>query len=83
MVQVLNTIPVHGLYHVTEAVRAALEAGHTSGEHVLNLISRLRSPQPVSLDAGVGPPLCEVPVANVARYDALRISTVMGASHDQ
>ena len=83
MVQVLNTIPVHGLYHVTEAVRAALEAGHTSGEHVLNLISRLRSPQTVSLDAGAGPPLREVPVANVARYDAMRISTIAEVRHDQ
>lgn len=83
MVQVLNTIPVHGLYHVTEAVRAALEAGHTSGDHVLNLISRLRSPEPEVLDSSAGPPLREVPVANVARYDALRISTVTEVRHDQ
>ena len=80
MVQVLNTIPVHGLYHVTEAVRAALDAGHTTGEHVLNLISRLKSPQPEVLDHSAGPALREAPVANVARYDALRL---MEVGHDQ
>ena len=82
MVQVLNTIPVHGLYHVTEAVRAALEAGHTSGEHVLNLISRLKSPVPEALQEGAGSPLREAPVANVARYDTLRLTTVMEVRHD-
>jgi len=83
MVQVLNTIPVHGLYHVTEAVRAALEAGYASGEHVLNTISRSRSPLPETLDAAAGPSLREAPVANVARYDALRLPTVTEVSHDQ
>ena len=73
MVQVLITIPQHGLYHVTEAVRSALDAGHTSGEHVLNLISRLNAPEPELLDATAGPSLREAPVANVARYDAMRL----------
>jgi hypothetical protein len=80
MVQVLTTIPVHGLYHVTEAVRAALEAGHTSGEHVLNLISRLGSPEPERLTVETAPRLREAPIANVARYDALRPA---GVHHDQ
>jgi transposase len=80
MVQVLTTIPVHGLYHVTEAVRAALDAGHSSGEHVLNLISRLGSPEPERLTIETGLRLREVPVANVARYDTLRPAEVR---HDQ
>ena len=74
MVQVLTTIPQHGLYHVTEAVRSALVAGHTSGEHVLNLISRLNAPEPELLDTTAGPTLREAPVANVARYDAMRLN---------
>jgi len=82
MVQVLCTIPVYGLEAVTEAVRRALEAGHTSGEHVLNLISRLESPLPEPL-APVGiPTLREAPVANVARYDQLRVVT-LEVHHDE
>ena len=72
MVQVLAAIPVHGLDVVIEAVCQALEAGRPSGEHVLNVLSRLKSPpQP---DPGVMescPALRDEPVANVARYDEL------------
>jgi len=82
MVQVLSTIPIHGLEPVTEAVRAALEAGHTSGEHVLNLISRLQSPVPEPVSPPAGLTLREVPLANVERYDELR-TFVMEVSHDQ
>lgn len=82
MVQVLGAIPVHGLDAVTEAVRRALEAGHTSGEHVLNMLSRLHSPPLEVLHESAGPPLQEAPVANVARYDELRGPQAEETHHD-
>jgi transposase len=78
MVQVLAAIPRAGLTAVTEAVERALAAGHPSGEHVLNLLSRLQSPQPETLHDGAGPPLTEAPMANVARYDELRAGVAGG-----
>ena len=78
MVQVLSAIPREGLHAVTEAVERALDAGHPSGEHVLNLLSRLPSPRPATLHEGVGPPLTEAPRANVARYDELRVGVPGG-----
>jgi transposase len=82
MVQVLSTIPIPGVELVVEAVQRALESGFTSGEHVLNLISRLGSPSPDALDATAGPPLREVPIANVTRYDALRLPAIAEVNHD-
>jgi len=52
MVQVLAMIPRTGLQAVTEAVARALSAGHPSGEHVLNLLSRLQSPSSTTLHEG-------------------------------
>lgn len=81
MVQVLSAIPVHGLPAVLEAVGAALAAGRATGEHVLNVLSRLQSPpDPGPLDAG--PRLHEEPKANVARYDQLRTADLGEVSHD-
>lgn len=42
MAQVLSSIPLHGLDSVPVAVECALESGRPSGEHVLNVLGRLR-----------------------------------------
>jgi hypothetical protein len=42
MAQVLAAIPVHGLDAVLVAVELALESGRPSGEHVLNVLARLK-----------------------------------------
>ncbi len=73
MVQVLAAIPRRGLHAVTEAVEIALQAGVVSGEHVLNALSRLPTASAQTLLENAGPPLVEAPVANVARYDELRV----------
>jgi hypothetical protein len=52
----------------------ALEAGKPSGEHVLNVLARLKAPAEVgSLEAASTPlKLAVEPLANVQRYDRLR-----------
>jgi len=74
MAQVLAAVPVHGLEAVLVAAEIALESGRPSGEHVLNVLARLKSPS--------GPPhadvtatalaLTEQPAADVDRYERLR-----------
>jgi len=44
MAHVLAVVPVHGLEAVLVAAELALEAGKPSGEHVLNVLARLKSP---------------------------------------
>lgn len=71
MAQVLAAIPIHGLDAVQVAASLALEVGRVSGEHVLNVLARLRSPVPApTIEAAFT--LTEEPQANVARYDELR-----------
>jgi len=72
MAQVLSAIPVHGLEEVLVAVELALESGHPSEEHVLNVLSRLKSPTPP--ETALSSPLnLEIePVADVSRYETLR-----------
>ena len=85
MAQVLAAVPMHGLEAVLVAVELALEAGKPSGEHVLNVLARLKGSGPVanlnqalaaeleSLGAQGWPlQLQEEPQADVARYDGLR-----------
>jgi transposase len=70
MAQVLAAIPIHGLEAVQIAASLALELGRVSGEHVLNVLARLKSPVPVpTIEAAFT--LTEEPQANVARYDEL------------
>ncbi|MDB5800592.1 MAG: integrase core domain protein [Rhodocyclales bacterium] len=72
MADVLAAIPHHGLEAVLVAVELALEAGRPSGEHVLNVLARLKQPAALPLD--VSPiALSEEPMANVHRYDHLRV----------
>ena len=74
MAQVLAAVPVHGLEAVLVAVEVALESGRPSGEHVLNVLARLKSPPgPLLADVpGVRLALTEEPVADVDRYERLR-----------
>jgi hypothetical protein len=74
MAQVLAAVPVHGLDAVLLAAELALEAGKPSGEHVLNVLARLKAPgDSVALEAASTPlKLAVEPLANVQRYDRLR-----------
>jgi transposase len=74
MAQVLAAVPVHGLDAVLVAAELALEAGKPSGEHVLNVLARLKAPaEPAGLEAASTPlKLTVEPLANVQRYDRLR-----------
>jgi transposase len=72
MAQVLAAIPLHGLEAVVVAAGLALEAGRVSGEHVLNVLARLKAPaMPTPSVLDIPLLLTEEPAANVARYDAL------------
>lgn len=72
MAQVLSAVPVHGVEAVQVAIELALESGHVSGEHVLNILARLKAPtvpmEPLRLPVLR---LYEEPEANVQRYDRL------------
>jgi hypothetical protein len=71
MAQVLSAIPLHGLEAVRVAVELALETGHPSGEHVLNVLARLQSGQAMAkVETAIT--LSEEPQADVERYDRLR-----------
>ena len=72
MAQVLAAVPVHGLEAVLVAVELALEAGRPSGEHVLNVLARLKGGIHPRLESPPGLQLQQEPEANVQRYDALR-----------
>ena len=73
MAQVLAAVPVHGLEAVLVAVEVALESGRPSGEHVLNVLARLKSPAVPAASLAVAPlTLAEEPQADVDRYERLR-----------
>ncbi len=76
MAQILSTIPIQGLETVLVAVELALESGRPSGEHVMNILARLKSAP--SQDNILNPPvlISEEPAANVSRYERLRASDV-------
>jgi transposase len=72
MVEVLAAIPTHGLEAVVIAAELALESGRPSGEHVLNVLARLKSPERPPSEIEVELALNEEPQANMQRYDHLR-----------
>ncbi len=74
MAQVLAAVPVHGLEAVVVAAELALEAGKPSGEHVLNVLARLKAGgNAQAIEAAATPLRLQVePLANVQRYDRLR-----------
>ena len=83
MAQVLAAVPVHGLEAVLVAVELALETDKPSGEHVLNILARLKSQTPgadletlgeamaLQLAACLPLKLAQEPLANLDRYDDL------------
>jgi hypothetical protein len=75
MAQVLSSIPLHGLDLVLVAVECALESGRPSGEHVLNVLGRLKEPATNQDIIATPMVLNEEPVADVARYERLRVIT--------
>jgi hypothetical protein len=82
MAQVLAAVPVHGLDSVLVAAELALESGRPSGEHVLNVLARLKAPpEPCNIEeASTRLKLTAEPQANVQRYDSLRGVSEGGAA---
>ena len=75
MAQVLALVPESGLEAVLVAVELALEqappSGRVSVEHVVNVLSRMRSVQmPPKIETALQ--LATPPLADTARYDSLR-----------
>lgn len=70
MAQVLAAVPVHGLEPVLVSAELALE----SGEHVLNVLARLKAGGQVAdvQEVKTHLTLAVQPLANVQRYDRLR-----------
>ena len=75
MAQVLSAIPLHSLEAVLVAVELALESGRPSGEHVLNVLGRLKGPAPQETIVSSPLVLQEEPQANVSRYEQLRMNS--------
>ncbi len=80
MAEVLSVIPAHGVEAVQVAVELALSAGRPSGEHVMNILARLKSPDTM--------PLVDTPLTltqesrpNMQRYDALREAAMTAEVH--
>lgn len=74
MAKVLNAVTLHGLEPVLVAVELALQAGRVSGEHVLNILSRLQEPTKQVQELPMVIELIEPSQADVHRYDALRLN---------
>jgi len=72
MAQVLTAVPLHGLEAVLVAVELALQAGHVSGEHVLNLLARLKEQRPPTEPVYSAMELTTPSEPDVHRYDRLR-----------
>ena len=72
-VRVLAAVLDDGLEAVDDAVREALEAGAASDEVILNVLARRREPDlPEAISTSAALALATPPIADCARYDALR-----------
>ena len=74
MAKVLSAVTLHGLEPVLVAVELALQAGRVSGEHVLNILSRLQEPAKQVQELPMAIELVEPSQAGVHRYDSLRLN---------
>ena len=73
MVDILALVLLHDEQLVEKAVTLALQAGHTSKQHVLNCLHRLQdSPRPKPLHPPTVLQLITEPLADTGRYDDLR-----------
>ena len=83
MAQVLAVMPQAGLDAVLVAVEELLEGATPNGgisvEHVRIVLARLNSP-PTPQQAETSLQLSQVPLANTARYDGLRV--IVEVAHD-
>ena len=71
MARVLAAVPESGLDAVLVAVELVLESGALSGEHVLNVVARLKpDPRPEPVETALT--LKQAPLADAGRYDRLR-----------
>lgn len=78
MATLLSAIPAHGLAAILEATEAALAVGKPSAEHVLYLLAQLKDrlqPKPPAVETDLV--LQTEPVADVDRYDRLRMNAVI------
>jgi len=78
MATLLSAIPVHGLEAILTATEAALAVGKPSAEHVLYLLAQLKDrdqPKPPAVETALV--LNTEPVADVDRYDRLRMNAVI------
>lgn len=69
MTQVLGAVHEHGLDAVLQAVQVTLDSGRSSGDHVLNVLSRLKAPAASHVAATTPLNLTEEPAADVGRYE--------------
>jgi transposase len=74
MAKVLSAVTLQGLEPVLVAVELALQAGRVSGDHVLNILSRLQEPKAEVHEIAMSLELNEPAKADVHRYDALRLN---------
>ena len=72
MADVLGAIPRHGLDAIVVAVELALESGRPSGEHVMNVLARLKSGPAQLSPVATRLRVSEEPKPDVGRYDSLR-----------
>jgi transposase len=78
MATLLAAIPAHGLDAILSATEAALAVGKPSAEHVLYLLAQLKDraqPAPPAVETTLV--LNTEPVADMDRYDRLRMNTVI------
>jgi hypothetical protein len=80
MVDILALVLLHDEQAVLTAVELALETGAPSKQNVINILSRLlevNPPNPIDIPPALS--LAIEPVADVTRYDNLRIKGVTHA----
>ncbi len=68
--QVLAAVPITGIDSVLVALELVLESGSLSADHILNVLARLTSTAPPSVETSIQ--LKVAPAARTARYDQLR-----------
>ncbi len=72
MAKILAAVPKHGLESVLVAVELVLESGNPSVEHIENVLHRFKStPPPANVETHLT--VSEAPIADVGRYDSLRM----------
>ena len=80
MAQILNRVTSHGLEAVLVAAELVIETGALSAEHIMNVLARLSgavAPETVASCLQ----LKELPAADTARYDRLRVAVTAEIDH--